>query len=105
MAVDDVTWRENVAISLAEIKTQLARLAADRESEKDAVIRATAVLAAEDRRNADKLDEHVEWNDEEHAKLAEKISKVSHRQSLITGVLLTIQFILTLAVGVLAIFK
>jgi len=105
MAGEDFAWRENVVASLAEIKTQLVRLAADRESEKDAIVRATAALAAEDRRNVDKLEEHVEWNDQAHAELNEKISKVSHRQSFITGVILTIQFILTLAVGVLAIFK
>lgn len=102
---DTQAWRENVVGTLAEIKSQLGRLASDRESEKETLLRVTAELHAEDRRAHERYDKHVAWNDQEHEKLHEKVNKVSHRQSFTTGAMLTVQFVLTLAVGVIALLK
>lgn len=93
MDTDTQSWRENVVGSLAEIKSQLARLASDRESEKDTLIRVTRELHDEDRRQTDRLQSHVEWNDREHAALHEKYNKVSGRMIFFTGVFLTLQFV------------
>lgn len=98
-------WREGVVASLAKIETQLSRIASDRESEKETINRLSQDLRAADLRAVEKLDKHIEWNDEAHEDLHEKINKVSHRVSLITGAGLTIQFILTLAVGAIALLK
>lgn len=55
-------WREGVVISLTQIKTQLSRAAADRESEKETLLRITAELRARDdeveKRLQKQLDEH-----------------------------------------------
>lgn len=98
-------WRESVAVSLAEIKAQLGRLASDRESEKETMLRVTTELHAEDRRHQERLDEHVKWNDTEHEKNRDKINKIAGRVNFFTGVILTLQFIVTLAVGVIAMLK
>lgn len=98
-------WRESVAVALADIKAQLGRLASDRESEKETMLRVTTELHAEDRRHQERLDKHVEWNDTEHEKSREKINKISGRVNFFTGVILTLQFIVTLAVGVIALLK
>lgn len=98
-------WRENVAATLADIKAQLGRLASDRESEKETMLRVTTELHAEDRRHQERLDKHVGWNDAEHEKSREKINKISGRVNFFTGVILTLQFIVTLAVGVIATLK
>lgn len=98
-------WRENVAITLAEIKAQLGRLASDRESEKETMLRVTTELHAEDRRILERLDRHIEWNDTEHEKNRDKVTKISGRVNFFTGVILTLQFIVTLSVGVIALLK
>lgn len=98
-------WRENVAATLADIKAQLGRLASDRESEKEAMLRVTTELHAEDRRAQERHERHVEWNDIEHEKTREKVSKISGRVNFFTGVILTLQFIVTLSVGVIALLK
>lgn len=102
---DTIAWREGVIGTLADIKAQLSRLASDRESEKETLVRVTQELHAEDRRQFERHERHVAWNDGEHEKIHEKVNKVSHRQSFTTGVMLTVQFILTLAVGVIALLK
>lgn len=60
-------WRESVVISLTKIEIQLARLAADRESEKDALLRVTADLRERDtaieQRLQKQLDEHRDYDD------------------------------------------
>lgn len=98
-------WRESVVATLADIKAQLGRIAYDRESEKETVIRVTTELHAEDRRHQERLDRHVEWNDTEHEKTREKVNKIDGRVHFFAGVLLTLQFLVTVAVGVIAIFK
>lgn len=103
--IDTQAWRENVVATLAEIKAQLGRLASDRESEKETLIRVTQELHAEDRRAHERHDKHVAWNDQEHEKLHEKANKISSRQSFTFGVMITVQFLLTLAVGVVALLK
>ena len=99
------SWRENVVATLADIKAQLGRLASDRESEKETMIRVTRELHEEDRRAQERHDKHVTWNDAEHEKLHEKANKISSRQSFTLGVMLTVQFLLTLAVGGVALLK
>lgn len=98
-------WRENVVATLADIKAQLGRLASDRESEKEAVIRATTELHAEDRRAAERFERHVAWNNGEHEKMRDVANKTNGRVSFFTGVILTLQFIVTVAVAVLALLK
>lgn len=98
-------WRENVAVTLAEIKAQLGRLASDRESEKETMLRVTTELHAEDRRAQERLDSHVSWNDEEHEKTRNRINKIESRVNFFAGVLLTLQFIVSLSVGVIALLK
>lgn len=98
-------WRESVVATLADIKAQLGRIASDRESEKETLVRVTTELHAEDRRHQERLDKHVEWNDLEHEKTREKVNKISGRVNFFTGVIITLQFIVTLAVAVIALFK
>lgn len=105
MDADTLSWRESVVGSLADIKAQLGRLASDRESEKETIIRLTTRLDGEDRRNVERLDKHVEWNDAEHGKLHERINKIDTKVTFGAGVLLTLQFLVTIAVAVVAIFK
>lgn len=101
---DPQAWRDHVVGSLADIKAQLGRLASDRESEKETLIRVTAELHAEDRRHAEKLADHVRWNDEQHEVLHEKHNKIAGRTNFFMGVGITLQFIVTVAVAVIAMF-
>lgn len=94
MDKEDYAWRDGVVSSLGEIKGQLLQLATERSTAKETADRL-----------AERMDKHVEWNDDAHAELHQKVDKVSHKVSLFTGVIMTLQFILTLAVGVLALLK
>lgn len=97
-------WRENVVITLAEIKAQLGRLASDRESEKETMLRVTTELHSEDRRILERLDRHIEWNDTEHEKTRDKSNKTEGRVNFFAGVILTLQFLVSISVAVVALF-
>jgi len=90
---DTQAWRENVVGSLADIKAQLGRLASDRESEKETLIRVTTQLHAEDRRNAERLDAHVKWNDEQHGKLHDKVNSLTWKFYFGAGMVAMAQFV------------
>jgi hypothetical protein len=93
VADDTQSWRERVAGDLAHIKAQLGRLASDRESEKETVIRVTQELKAEDRRNAEHLERHIEWNDVENGKLHEKLNALAWKFWFAAGVFAALQFL------------
>lgn len=101
----DTDWRIELAATLSDIKAQLGRLASDRESEKGTMLRLSERLDAEDRLNAEKLARHVEWNNIEHKQQQESHHKLSGKVSFISGVGITLHVLLTLAVGVIALFK
>lgn len=105
MTVEDQAWRENVVASLADIKAQLGRLASDRESEKETLIRTTTRLQDEDRRLADRLDSHVKWNDGAHGDIYERMNKIDTKVTFGAGVIVTVQFLITIAIGFVALFK
>lgn len=55
-----IVWREQVMVSLAEIKLQIARLVSDRESEKDSQLRVEAHLRECDRESEARLQKQID---------------------------------------------
>lgn len=92
-AVDTQAWRADVTADLRVIKAQLGRIASDRESEKGTMLRLEADLKGEDRRNAEKFDEHVDWNNGELGKLHEKVNKLTFKFWFAAGVYAALQLV------------
>lgn len=80
---DTYHWREGVGISLAEIKAQLGRLASDRESEKESILRVVIDLKDRDdqieRRLQKQLDANREYADRQFVDAERQLS--AHRES------------------------
>lgn len=103
--VETNQWRERVIVSLAEIQTQQRRAAADRESEKETVLRLERALRAEDRELIKKIDDHSAADLVSFNAMNTKLEKISSRVLMIVGGIIAAQGIATLALAAVALLK